>query len=125
MPDWVEQLLYRFFTGHGLSVDATQLHQAYLRMELPRYGMLEVNFLAETESLLLSLRLDTHIDEDALKRALPLNHHSRIGLASPTVHMFDDDLVLRSSIERENINQVYLEASIDAFVDAHETIMGR
>ncbi|VUD69233.1 hypothetical protein TDB9533_04600 [Thalassocella blandensis] len=109
MPDWISQLLTRFFTDYGYSIDRNSLQYQYLTIEDFNRGRLELNYLPEGETLLFSMCLEDWVDNLLMEKALLFNHFSRLRPLFPSLHMFEDKLVFRSSLSKHEISIVNLE----------------
>lgn len=125
MPEWIEQLLIRFFGAHGFALDSHELSEHYLKIDLVSDGQLEVNFIPDEERLILSMRLTHRLENEYLQQVLRLNHYCLQRPLSPTGHLFDNAIVLRSVIKRDELDQVSLERAFETLRNTNARVAGR
>ncbi|WP_226648325.1 hypothetical protein [Microbulbifer variabilis] len=124
MPSWIETILIRVFSACGIEVDKRQLAQNYLQLEFYDIGNLELNFFPHDESLLISLGVRHRVDDDTIEHVLKANKYSNQSPLSPTGHIYEDKIVLRLLILRENLDLINFEMALNNFRQVNQSISG-
>ncbi|WP_444933243.1 hypothetical protein [Microbulbifer sp. JTAC008] len=124
MPGWIEAILIRVFSAYSIEIDKRQLAQNYLQLEFNNIGNLELNYFPHDESLLISLGVKHRVDDDTIEHVLEANKYSNQNSLSPTGHIYEDKIVLRLVILRENLDFINFEAALNNFRQVNQSILG-
>lgn len=124
MPGWIEAILIRIFSAYSIEIDKRQLDQNYLQLEFNNIGNIELNYFPHDESLLISLGVKHRVDDDTIEHVLEANKYSNQNPLSPTGHIYEDKIVLRLVILREDLDFINFEAALNNFRQVNQRISG-
>ncbi|GLS24667.1 hypothetical protein [Marinibactrum halimedae] len=110
MPEWIIQEMIRYFDHRGIPINQHSLPEGYLQIDLAYDGVLEVDYLPAEESLLFSLRLVQDAHQAIVRQMLAMNHYLKKLPFSPTCHLYDSSIVLRTCLVNEAVSLVNIES---------------